>query len=206
MLSSVISALLLGASGGLSPGPLLMLLITETLRHGLRAGLLVAVAPLVSDLPIVIVSLVLLAQLADMNLIMGGISFAGAALLFHLGLGNVRHRALADQQQATPGQSLRKAVTINFLNPNPYLFWLLIGAPTVIGAWQRNAAEAVAFVVVFYVLLIGSKMLAAVAVHRSRALLRGQAYVWIVRALGALLISYAIAFAYDGAKAFGWVS
>lgn len=203
-MSSLASAVLLGASGGLSPGPLLMLLIAETLRHGLRAGLMVSIAPLLSDLPIVILSFVVLAQLADMRLVMGGISIAGALLLFHLGLGNLRYRELPEQLHATPGRSLRKAVTINFLNPNPYLFWLLIGAPTVIDAWHRNAGEALAFVGVFYTLLVGSKMLAAFAVFRSRALLQGRTYLWTVRGLGALLVAYAAAFAYDGVLAFGW--
>ena len=206
MQSSIVSALLFGASGGLSPGPLLMLLIAETLRHGLRAGLTVAVAPLVSDLPIVVVSVTVLAQLADQSLLMGSISFAGAALLVHLGVANLRHRALPEQPRATPGQSLRRAVIVNFLNPNPYLFWLLVGAPTVIVAWQRSFTAATVFVAVFYTLLVGSKMLAALLVHRSRALLQGAAYIWTVRGLGALLIAYAITFAYDGALAFGWVS
>ena len=204
-MSSVISAVLLGASGGLSPGPLLMLLIAETLRHGLRAGLMVAMAPLVSDLPIVIVSFAVISQLADMRLLMGGISLGGALLLLHLGIGNLRHRELPDQPPAPPGQSLRKAVTINFLNPNPYLFWLLLGAPTVIDAWQRSAGEAMVFVLVFYVLLVGSKMLAALLVYRSRKLLMGPVYLWTVRGLGALLIGYAVAFAYDGALAFDWM-
>ena len=81
MQSSIVSALLFGASGGLSPGPLLMLLIAETLRHGLRAGFMVAAAPLVSDLPIVVVSVMVLAQVSHQNVIMGAISFAGAVLL-----------------------------------------------------------------------------------------------------------------------------
>ncbi|MDH3715001.1 MAG: LysE family transporter [Gammaproteobacteria bacterium] len=205
MQASIASAVLLGASGGLSPGPLLMLLIAETLRHGLRAGLMVSIAPLLSDMPIVILSFIVLAQLADMRLVMGGISFAGALLLFYLGLGNLHYREMPERPQATPGRSLRKAVMINFLNPNPYLFWLLLGAPTVIDAWQRSVGEALTFICLFYVLLVGSKMLTALAVFRSRALLQGRAYLWTVRGLGALLVAYAATFAYDGALAFGWI-
>ncbi|NCD26558.1 MAG: hypothetical protein EOL86_13335, partial [Deltaproteobacteria bacterium] len=52
--SAAASGLVLGLSAGLSPGPLLTLMLSETLRHGVRAGLLVAVAPLISDLPIII--------------------------------------------------------------------------------------------------------------------------------------------------------
>lgn len=40
----------LGLSSGLSPGPLLALVISETLRHGVKAGVKVALAPIITDL------------------------------------------------------------------------------------------------------------------------------------------------------------
>ena len=42
-------ALVLGLGAGLTPGPLLGLVINETLRSGWRAGVLVAIAPLIAD-------------------------------------------------------------------------------------------------------------------------------------------------------------
>ena len=43
------TGLLLGAPSGLAPGPMLLLIISETLRHGKRAGLKVACIPLFTD-------------------------------------------------------------------------------------------------------------------------------------------------------------
>ena len=45
--------ILLGVSAGVSPGPLFALVIAETLHHGTKAGLRVALVPLVTDMPIV---------------------------------------------------------------------------------------------------------------------------------------------------------
>lgn len=49
----------MGLSAGISPGPLLALVITASLRSGLKGGLLVALAPLITDAPIIILSVVL---------------------------------------------------------------------------------------------------------------------------------------------------
>ena len=50
-------ALILGATiglaAGISPGPLLFLTITSALRSGARAGVIVACAPLLSDIVVV---------------------------------------------------------------------------------------------------------------------------------------------------------
>ena len=40
------AGLLLGAPSGFAPGPMLLLIISETLRHGKRAGAKVACIPL----------------------------------------------------------------------------------------------------------------------------------------------------------------
>jgi len=46
-----------GSAGGLSPGPTMTLVVAQTLRHGLREGLKVAIAPLLTDAPIVILAI-----------------------------------------------------------------------------------------------------------------------------------------------------
>jgi threonine/homoserine/homoserine lactone efflux protein len=51
--------MVLGLSAGLSPGPLLALVISETIGLGIRAGIRVALAPLISDIPVLIVSFLL---------------------------------------------------------------------------------------------------------------------------------------------------
>ena len=49
---------------GLAPGPLLALVLAQTLRHGPREGCKIALTPLVTDAPIIALSLALAATLA----------------------------------------------------------------------------------------------------------------------------------------------
>ena len=66
--------LLLGAPSGIAPGPMLILIISETLRHGIRAGAKVAFIPLLTDIPVVLISGFLFAQISNMNILLGSIS------------------------------------------------------------------------------------------------------------------------------------
>jgi len=50
-LSFMISGIVFGLSGGLTPGPLFTLVVSETLKHGVKEGIKVSVVPLFSDLP-----------------------------------------------------------------------------------------------------------------------------------------------------------
>ena len=63
--------------------------------------------------------------------------------------------------------------------------------------WTRyfNPACAVAaFILVFYTLLVGSKVLLAVALGRARSVLRNRGYSVLMRGLGLLLLAYALGF------------
>ena len=55
-------------------GPLLVLVISETLRHGFRVGIMVAITPLLTDFPVMVVAILLLNQLTHFDLLLGGIS------------------------------------------------------------------------------------------------------------------------------------
>jgi threonine/homoserine/homoserine lactone efflux protein len=56
------------------------LVLAQTLRHGAREGCKVALTPLVTDAPIILVALVLASKLAELRLLLGSVSVAGGAL------------------------------------------------------------------------------------------------------------------------------
>lgn len=190
-------------SAGLSPGPLSMLVISETLRHDVAAGVKVAVAPLITDLPIICVSLALLAGLSDRSLPLGVISLSGALFLAYLGWESLRFRGTAFRLSETPPRSLQKGVAANFLNPSPYLFWFSIGAPLLADAIRDGAIRILLFIGPFYLLLVGAKFFLAVMVGRSRAFLKSAGYVWAIRILGLLLLGYAGLFLKKGMSYLG---
>ena len=63
LLDALSKGTVLGLAAGFSPGPLTFLIISETLRHGLRAGMKVSLAPVVTDLPIIVLAVLLLDRL-----------------------------------------------------------------------------------------------------------------------------------------------
>lgn len=198
----LVTGALLGLSGGLAPGPLLTLVASETLRHGARAGIGVALAPLLTDLPIVLATVGLLWPLADQGAPLALIQLGGGVYLAWLGWQGVRFRG-AELQLTDPADSLWRGVIANFLNPSPYLFWLAVGAPTVLAAWSAGWPAVFAFVASFYAVLVGSKILLALVLDRARAALHSRGYVLVMRGLGGVLLVYALWFLYQGGR---WLS
>jgi len=172
----------------------MVLVIAETLEHGMRAGVKVAIAPLLTDLPILVLVFLVLNQLQNLSLAMMLINLAGACLLVYFGV--VIWNTAQPDLEASPvkQQSLKKGVIANFLNPNPYLFWLLIGGPSVLAAWAESRFAAVGYLIVFYGLLVGAKVGVALLVGRSRKFLQGTWYRRVMRVLSVLLIAYAWVF------------
>ena len=197
MLAYLISGIGFGLAAGLSPGPLLAFLVSQTLRYGVREGLRVAIAPVLTDAPIVAAALLALSQLTGNAAALGAVSVAGGAYVAWLGIESLRPPALAAKARAEP-RSIRKAMAINLLNPHVYLFWATVGAPTVLRAYGVRPAAAFGFVAGFYLLLCGSKAAIALLVHRSRRFLEGAAYRRTVQALGWLLIAFAAWLVWDG--------
>ena len=194
------AGLLFGLSGGLAPGPLLALVAHETLRHGVRAGIVVALAPLLTDAPIILATLWLLKSLAEQNLALAILSLSGGSYLLWLGFDGLRFQG-ADLAPSSPAGSLRRGVVANFFNPHPWLFWLTVGAPMIVEAWQGAGELAVgAFVTAFYVLLVGSKMAFAWVLGKGRSILRDKGYIILMRGLGLVLLVYALRFLSEG----GW--
>ena len=197
-LQYLVSGILFGFAAGISPGPLLALVITETLMHSRREGILVAITPVVTDVPIIVVTIYILSQLSSSDIFLGMLSLAGALFIAYLAYGSIMTREVHLGIYHVKPQSLRKGVLTNFLSPHPYLFWMMIGAPTILRALQVNLASAVAFIAGFYVLLVGSKVLIALLVDRSKNFLKSKTYIYIIRATGVILLCFAVLFFKDG--------
>jgi threonine/homoserine/homoserine lactone efflux protein len=198
------SAVVYGLSAGISPGPLLALVISQTLRYGVREGVKAAMAPLVTDLPIILVSVLILRSLSDSRFILGCISMAGGLFVTYLAYECFRTVRLEMADRDGGPQSLSKGVAVNALNPHPYLFWLTVGGPSVIRAWADSPLGAVAFVAVFSGCIVGSKVMVAAMVGQSRHVLSGKGYGTVMRALGLALIFFAVLLFKDGVELAGW--
>jgi threonine/homoserine/homoserine lactone efflux protein len=190
--------ILLGLSAGIAPGPLLMLVISETLRHGTRAGITVALAPIITDLPIIAASLLVLANLAGYGPVLGVVSLFGSLFLCYTGYQTLRVTPVDLALPGSENRSLAKGILTNLLSPHPYLFWITVGTPLVYRTLEQGPLSLAAFLGGFYLCLVGSKVMLAVGVGRSRALLRGRPYLYSMRLLGLLLLLFALLLLRDG--------
>jgi threonine/homoserine/homoserine lactone efflux protein len=199
-MSYLAAGIILGFSAGIAPGPLLALVIAETLEHDINAGIKVALAPVITDLPIVILTLLVFAGLSDFQALVGLISIGGGFFVALLAIQSLRTSGMDVDHRAIKDESFQKGVIVNFLSPHPYLFWLGVGAPMTVKAMQHSRLAAAAFIGGFYVFLIGSKIVVAVSVGKSRAFLKGSVYIWMMRCLGIVLFILAGRLICDGFK------
>ena len=195
----------MGLSAGFAPGPLLTLVISETLQHDIKAGVKVAVAPVITDLPIILLTLFILAKLSGFHEVLGIISCMGGSFVLYLGWQSMVTKGVELDLQEIRPNSLIKGIIVNTLNPHPYLFWFGVGGPTVTKAMKLGMVAPLAFVGSFYVLLVGSKILIAVLVGKSRSFLMGKGYIYTMRLLGIALCALAIILFGDGFKLLGFI-
>jgi threonine/homoserine/homoserine lactone efflux protein len=181
-----------GLSAGISPGPLLALVVSASLRSGWAGGLRVALAPLITDAVIITVAVLLVDHLPPQALRWLGI--AGGVVIIWIGIGilrSARTATLPDTagQAADPNKELWRGVAVNALNPHPYLFWAAVGAPILVSAWRTSPLHALAFLLSFYCLLLGSKVTIAWLVSRSAGGLSLTWYHRILAVCGALMLT-----------------
>jgi threonine/homoserine/homoserine lactone efflux protein len=179
---------------------MLALVLTQTIRHGSREGCKIALTPLVTDAPIILVATALAAKLAQLRSLLGIVSIAGGVFVLYLAWETSRP---VGQEIASEGQRSRswlKGVVTNLLNPHPWLFWLTVGAAMLAKTVAQGWLVALAFLFGFYLLLVVSKVLVALLTARSRNLLAGRPYRTGMRFLGVLLGLFAILLFREGLK------
>lgn len=197
--------ILLGLSAGFSPGPLLMLVISETLHHGSRSGIKVALAPMVTDLPIVAITLAVLLKVSGYHHILGIISLAGGMFVLFTGYEAIRTQAVELALPKEQPRSLRKGVLTNILSPHPYLFWISVGAPILTRSLTIGLTAFFAFIGGFYLSLVGAKVMLAISVGRSRRFLSSSLYLYAIRSLGIVLTLLAAMLLREGLQLLGLI-
>ena len=200
ILQYILTGATLGLVAGISPGPILALVIRESLQNGRKAGMKVATVPLFSDLPIVLLTILILTRLTEYNTILGIISFLGAGFILLLAYESIMVKPIQGQIKAPKFTTFWKGVFANLLSPHPYLFWLLVGSPMAIKAWGVEPLAAILFVAAFYICIVGAKLIIAWISDRSKNILGTKGYLWVIRILGAILVVLAVYLVIDGVQ------
>jgi len=148
----LIQGITFGFAAAVQPGPLQTYLMSRALHDGWRRTLPAALAPLVSDGPIILLALLVLntVPLWWERVLQG----AGGLFLLYLAYGTFklwRDFMPHDEHPAESARmSLMKAAVINILNPNPYLGWMLVLGPLLMKGWREAPLNGIALVIGFY--------------------------------------------------------
>lgn len=195
----------MGISCGVMPGPLLALVLAQTLRHGAREGCKVALSPLLADVPVIGVTMALAARLTEFDRLLGWVSVAGGVFLLYLaGESWVAARRGVVCAEASP-RSWSKGLGTNLLSPHPWLFWLTVGMASLTKALAAGWLAAGVFLLGFYGWLVGIKVAVALLAARSRDWMTGRVYRVGLRCLAVLLGGFALLLLREGGRYLGWV-
>jgi threonine/homoserine/homoserine lactone efflux protein len=145
-----------GFAAVVQPGPFQTYLIYQTLSRGWRLALPSSLAPLVSDGPIILLSLLLLSQMPGW--LQRLLSVAGGLFIIYLAYSALRAWRDFDNRDRTAtfstGRSLFKAAMINALSPFPYIYWTLVTGPILLEGWHQSPAKGICFLVSFYIAIV----------------------------------------------------
>lgn len=157
MLLYLLQGLTLGISAAATPGPFQAFLLSRSAQRGWRRTLPAAFSPLLSDGPIIALTVLLLSTIPAG--LLDGLRLAGGLFLLYLAKNAYRaaQQALTGMEvvQHAPTGSLLQAAVINILNPNPYIFWSLIGGPVLLECWRKGLPYCLSFLGGIYGALIG---------------------------------------------------
>jgi threonine/homoserine/homoserine lactone efflux protein len=154
--------ILIGASfafaAAIQPGPLQAFYLSSVAQNGWKRTLPAAFAPLISDGPIAVLTLLVLTRFPEAAGRL--LQAAGGVFLLYLAWRGYRQWQLqtAPERESGAGDSaprtLAQAVLVNLLNPNPYLGWSLVLGPAFLAAWGQNPAYGAALVTAFYATIV----------------------------------------------------
>ena len=198
ILGLAIAGATLGLVEGIKPGPLLTMVIRETLSGGLRAGLWTAAAPIFTDGPLVIFSLFAAAWIATNPSALLVITLAGAIFLAQMGYECFGlEPPNMDEDAPPPTGSFLRGIITNLLNPNVYVFWFLIGGPLMASAADEEILAPIAYAITFLVTIMLTKAAIAYAIHRASGNISAIVYRRLLAICGLVMIGFSLYYAME---------
>lgn len=152
MTAVLLQGALLGLSAAMLPGPFQAYVLGESARRGWRRTLPIATAPLVSDGPVLLVVFLLVSRFSEA--VLQSMRVAGGLFALYLALSAWRWLRRPESDDGRSYGGVLRGAMMNLLNPNPWLFWGLVGAPLVVAAWKQAPPNALLFMLAFYAVMI----------------------------------------------------
>jgi threonine/homoserine/homoserine lactone efflux protein len=158
VLTYIIQGLGYGFAAAVQPGPFQTYVLSQALNRGWQRALPMALAPLLSDAPIITLVLLVLSQVPDW--LQRFLYIASGLFILYLAWGAFKAWRAFDADatlEVSPSQQgLLKATLMNMVSPGPYIFWSLVTGPILLEGWREAPALGVGFLAGFYTAMIAS--------------------------------------------------
>ena len=197
VLGLAIAGITLGIVEGIKPGPLLTTVIKETLTNGFRGGMRAASAPIFTDGPLIIFSIYLAGWIATQPLVFCGIAILGAIFLARMSIECFYPEIPdIDPNNVDLSKSLKRGILTNLLNPNAYIFWLLIGGPLMATAADTEPLAPFAYAISFILSIVIVKITLAYFFSKAQVNLSSDNYLLTLKICGVTMFIFALSFVY----------
>ncbi|MEX1143224.1 MAG: LysE family transporter [Anaerolineales bacterium] len=185
----------------LSIGPFKIFVLSSALELGWRRTLILALTPLIADIPVILAIWLLLSQLPTgfvemLKILGGGFYIYLAATLIRRALRPPEHVSQAGQVK----HAFAQAILAIWITPNIYLNWSIVGVPALLSYADQSLAAAVTFLFGFYVVwILGLGLQIFLAGQAGQ--ISAQAPKALVHAGSLLLASFGLLQIWDGLAA-----
>jgi threonine/homoserine/homoserine lactone efflux protein len=198
----IVGGISMGFLAGMQPGPFQTYVISAALSLGWRRGIVAIFAPLIADIPIILVVVFVLGQAlppaAKLVLrIVGGLFLLWLAYKTwkQLRAGVTIGGKASDTASHSP---LKRAVLMILLSPGPYIAWSTFNGALLLQGLEQSPFHAIAFLAAFYVTFLSLLALLVIVFDRLRRLderiTRAILYLTVL-----LLVGFGLLFILQGA-------
>ncbi len=181
-------AVVLGLGVALAPGPSLALASANTLRGGLRSGVVSTIAASMADLLIAVLAVIILFGVGDR--VASTIGVIGGIMIFGLGLDALIVASRRDPvpRSAATHRKFLQAALVEFGLPQALLFGLIVVGPVI--THLRDSGEAWPWALVAFMVagLVVARLAVVIRVAHTDRPLDRSSYRLICRLVGAALM------------------
>lgn len=204
LLGLAVSAFLVGLSGALAPGPVLVVAINHSIRQGFRAGPLIVLGHGILEVSIVALVALGFDRYVKDAMVIGIVGLIGGLVLLWMGTGMLRNVRTLSMSFRGNGETGVGPVASGFLSSasNPYfiVWWATIGVTFITQALQYGLLG----LLVFYIGHILSDLVwysfVSGAISKGKERISDRIYRGLVLVCGVFLVGFGLYFGISGVR------
>lgn len=161
---------IIGVSGAILPGPLLVYTLSESVKKGYKAGPQVIFGHMMVEIVILVLIALGVASFMNSKLFIDAVSLAGGIALLFMGVGILKTRWSIDAKQPPKAYgTIAGGIIFSAFNPGFPVWWATAGARMLLEGYRVAGPFGVAVIVVGHWLAdLGYFTLVSTLVHKGR--------------------------------------